>query len=343
MTDYTKEKAYSKKSIADSGKGAASGWNVASAAPNRNATSDALSRNAASTAPSRNAASDASGAKVQSLAASAPGIDSNVAQMHIKRRIIGRVLFALIIAITIALMLVSTPLFSISEIVVNGNNYYSSSAIISKSGLRIGDNGFSTLLGGNALTFIAFRCTPAEQAIISSCPYIKTIHARYELPRTILIDIEERNSSFIVPYFGSGLLIDGEGVIVDIMRDYRQSELPVAQGLPVERYDIGKSLITGDDLRVSMVLAVINAIKQADRESDDTMAWKVSEIDVSDLRSIMISMSNGIQINLGDGTEMYYRVSAAKEIMSYGIVEGEDGLIIFSNGARPVFVPNKKA
>ena len=255
------------------------------------------------------------------------------------RRIIGRVFFVILFALTVALIISATPLFSISDIEVNGNSYYSSGAIISKSGLSIGQNGFSALIGGNVFKALALRCSPAEQSIASACPYIKTIQARYVLPRTIRIDLEERNAAFVVPYFGSGLLIDGEGVVVDIVRDYRQSELPLAQGLPIERYDIGKALATGAEMGVGAVLSVINTIKQAGRDSDEIKAWDVNAIDVGDLRNITVSVNNSIDINFGDGTELYYRVNAAEEIMEHGIEEGETGLIIFSNGARPVFVP----
>ena len=255
------------------------------------------------------------------------------------RRAISKSFIILIIIFTLILLVSVTPIFSISEIKVDGNSYYDNSHIIASSGLRVGQNGFSALAGNNVIKMFTFRCASAEQAVASACPYIKTVQARYILPREIRIDVEERSKSFIVPYFGSGLLVDGEGVVVDIVKNYGDSELPVAQGLTVVGYEIGKSLAVGDDSRIDTVLSVINAVRQADRDSDEALAWNVDTIDISDLRNIFIAINNGISVNLGDGTELYYRVSAAKEIIARGIDEGSEGTIIFKNGARPVFVP----
>ena len=256
-----------------------------------------------------------------------------------KRRTIGRFLIVFLIALTSVLLIGVTPLFSISDIEINGNSYYNDTLIISKSGLRIGQNGFSALIGKNIFKSISFRCATAEQAVVSACPYIKSIQARYILPRTIRIDVEERYASFVAPYFSSGLLVDGEGVVVDITRNYIETGLPVALGLSVERYLIGEPLSVDYGYGIETILSVLNAIKQADRDSDETLAWKVETIDISDYRNIILNMNNGIGVNLGDGTDLYYRVSAAKEIIAHGIEEGSRGTIIFSNGARPVFVP----
>jgi cell division septal protein FtsQ len=237
----------------------------------------------------------------------------------------------------------ATPLFSITEIQVSGNNYYTKSQIVSKSGLQTGRNGFAALLGKNIFKVFSLRCADAEQAIASAFPYVKTVHARYSLPRTIVIEVEERSKSFIAPYFGSGLLIDGEGVVVDIIRDYGQSELPVAAGLSIKHYEIGKTLTQEDEAGIEAVIFIVNALRQADRDSDEVLAWNIEVIDVGDRDNMLLVLNNGITVNLGDGTELYYRVNAAKEIMAHGIGEGEEGAIVFSNGARPVFVPGGAA
>jgi len=254
-------------------------------------------------------------------------------------RIAGRIACIFLLTLTIALLIIATPHFSISEIKVSGNNYYSDSQIVAKSGLRTGQNGFTALRGNNIFKIISFRCDAAEDSVISACPYIKSINIRYILPAAIQIEVEERNKSVVIPYFGTGLLIDGEGVVVDIVRNYSQTGLPVASGLSVSRYEIGKAIAVRDELKIDAILSVVNALRQADRDSDEALAWRISEIDVSDMKNILLKINNGIDINLGDGTELYYRVSAVKEILVHGIDEGEEGVIVFSNGARPVFVP----
>ena len=251
-----------------------------------------------------------------------------------------KALLITLLAIATVFLVGVTPLFSISDISVSGNKYYSDSHIIEKSGLRAGQNGFSALLSKNIIKMLSLRCANAEQAVAAACPYVKSVQARYAPPRAISIEIEERGKSVIVPYFGSGLLIDGEGVVVDIVGNYRESELPVALGISIKRYEVGKTLSVEDESSVGSLLLIVNAIRQADRDGGGNLSWKVDSINVSDPRNLTLGINNGISVNLGDGTELYYRVSAAKEIMAHGVNEGEKGVIMFTNGARPVFIPD---
>ena len=266
-----------------------------------------------------------------------PGLE--FARVSNNRRIIGRFLLVFVFFLTIILLLCVTPLFSIADIEIYGNDYYNNNQIISKSGLYVGQNGFSALAGKNIFKSLSLRCAAAELAVASACPYVKSVQARYILPRTIRIDIEERSASFIAPYFGSGMLVDTDGVVIDSVRDYFNAGLPVAIGLSVTRCEIGEPLIDGAGWGIETILSVINAIKQADRDGDEEQAWVVDTIDINDHRNIIINIDNGITVNIGDGTDLYYRVSAAKEIIAHGVEKGRSGAIVFSNAARPVFIP----
>ena len=258
-----------------------------------------------------------------------------------KRRISAKAVFFVCFAIVAAtaLLICATPIFQISNIEINGNSYYSHIDILDKSGLRIGQNGLLALRGRNAVKILSLRCDAAERAAASACPYIKTVQVRYIPPNKVRIEIEERGKSVVVPYYNTGLLIDDEGIVVDIVRDCLQPGLPVAHGLAVASYNIGKPLQSGDGDRLVELLAVVSALRQADRESEEALLPSVASIDVGDPRNITLSLNGNLTINLGDGGELYYRVSAAKEILARGIAEGEEGSIVFYNGARPVFMP----
>ena len=278
----------------------------------------------------------APGAHAVPPASAAPPDDA--APASTARRRAGRIILTLILLLTTAMLIGLTPIFSITEINVSGNHYYSAGQIAAKSGLKLSQNGFSALLGKNVLKLFSMRCDGAEQAIKAACPYVKSVAVRYAPPRTIGIEVEERLKSFVVPYFGSGLLIDGEGVVVDIIKDYRQSDMPVALGLDIKRYEIGEALDPGGG-GLEAAISVVNALRQADRDGGGALAWEIETIDVGDPYNLSLSTGRGITVNLGDGTDLYYRVSAAKEILANGIKDGESGVVVFSNGARPVFIP----
>ena len=269
----------------------------------------------------------------------APGGDTLVPAGKKRAPVKSVILLCFVVAAAAAFAVCASPLFKITGIEVAGNSYYKKSHLIEKSGLYLGQNGFLSLSGGNAVKIIALRCGGAERAVLSACPYVRSIQARYVPPNTIRIEIEERDKSVIVPYYSSGLLIDDEGVVVDVVRDFRQSGLPVVNGMAVGNYEIGKTLRTAPEDKIESLLLVISALRQADRESGEGLSPLVEAIDVSSSKNITLSLSNGIVVNLGDGAELYYRVSAAKEILAHGIAEGETGTIKFYNGARPVFSP----
>jgi hypothetical protein len=247
-------------------------------------------------------------------------------------------LVSFIAALTLLLVSLS-PIFSVSAIEVHGNQYYSDDQIIGKSGLRVGQNGFSALLGGDVLKSLAFRSASAERGIAQACPYVKAVRVQYELPRLIRISVEERSKSVVAPYFDSGLLIDEEGYVVDIVKNVGDSGLPVVNGLSLEKYELGKKLPVKDEAGIDAVLALVSALRQADRDSGDVLAWEIKSIDVSDLKNIRLFLKSGLAANLGDGDDIYYRVSALKEIVFSGLEPGAAGLVDFSGGARPVYTP----
>ena len=239
----------------------------------------------------------------------------------------------------LALVVCATPIFKLTDIQVSGNSYYKKSAIVDKSGLRLGQNGLYALRGYNPIKIFSLRCAAAEQSVLAACPYVKTVQARYVAPKSVHIEVEERVKSVVVPYHNSALLIDDEGVVVDIARDCGEPGLPVVNGLPVSQYNVGKQLRSEDGAKVNALLMVISALKQADRDSEEALSPSVTGIDLADPKNIALILGERLRINLGDGAELYYKVSVAKEIISNGISGDESGTINFYDGARPVFMP----
>ena len=256
-----------------------------------------------------------------------------------KRVFILKTIVILVIVLFAMILLSASPLFSLAEIEVSGNMLYKEELIVDKSGLEYGQNCFSALLDKNILKALSLRSSSAERNISSSCPYIKNVEVQYHLPDKISIRVEERSKSVVVPYFESGILIDEEGYVVDIIKNFKQTELPVVTGFSFEKYDLGKKLAVKDEDSIELVLTIINALRQADRDSAQKLTYEIKSIDVTDVKSVKLLLKSGLAVNIGDGTDIYYRVSAAKEILFNGLEEGVKGIIDFSNNAKPVFIP----
>jgi hypothetical protein len=252
---------------------------------------------------------------------------------------LGRVFLILLIILLSLVVISSSPIFSISEIDVFGINYYNENQIIDKSGLIIGQNGFLALKGESVFSILSLRCGDAEKSIVEACPYVKKVNAKYSLPGRIIIEIEERSKSVVVPYQDLGLLVDEEGFVVDIIKNYQDSGLPIVRGIAFDSYSLGNKLAVENDRCLDTVITLISALRQADRDSADKLSYVVSSIDISDLKNIKFFIGDVFVVNLGDGSEIYYRVSTLKEIYYTGLTNGERGLIDFSLSAKAVFIP----
>jgi len=238
-----------------------------------------------------------------------------------------------------AALLALSPVFSITSISVSGNDHYGAAQIVSACGVSVGQNGFSAVVsGGSPVRMAAMRIASAEEAILSAYPYVKSVRARFLPPGAVEIEIEERSKSVVVPYLGSGLLVDEEGYVVDVVKDVASTELPVVSGLEFDRYQLGRRLEVSDSACAEAMIAIVGALRQSDREGGE-LAWEIQTIDVSDRKNILLKLKSGLVVNLGSNDDMYYCISATKEIVFRGLEHGAKGLVDFSRGPRPIYVP----
>ena len=258
---------------------------------------------------------------------------------RVRAATIVRILIITVVSAGALFLLSRASLFSISAIDVTGIQYYSKSQIIDISGLSIGQNGFQALGMQNIFDFFALRCTKVEKDIIESCPYVKKVYAKYRMPDKILIEIEERSRSVVIPYQGFGLLLDDEGYVIDVVRDHQDTGLPIVRGVSFDKYALGSKLVAESDMYIDIVITLISAIRQSDMDTADKLSNVIDSIDVSDLKNIKLFIGDRFVVNLGDGSDIYYRVSALREIYYDGLTSGERGIIDFSRGNKPFFEP----
>jgi len=251
------------------------------------------------------------------------------------------VLIPVLAALALAALAMS-PLFSIRSVVVVGAEYYGADEIARRSGLSEGQNGFRALAagGGSILDALCLRYGGAERGIAAACPYVKDVAARYEPPWTVRIEVEERTTSIVAPLMDSGLLVDEEGYVVDIIKDYRQSDLPVVLGVELARYALGEKLAVQDAPRFEAALGVIAAVRQQDQGSERDMGADVASIDVTDMQDVRLALKSGLVLKLGDLSDVHYQLTFAREIVYGSLAAGSKGVLDLSTGSRPVYMPD---
>jgi len=236
-------------------------------------------------------------------------------------------------AIIITLFVLS-PVFNIKNIEVYGNIESSENIIRKSSGIDFGSNGFIHM-GYDLLSFLKFRYSNAESKITRNCPWVKDAEVRFIVPSTIRIVIEERVPEALVQYFGTTLLIDRYGYVVDTVMDI-DCEIPFIKGLDIMKYEIGQKLYMENEDRIKKAFEIISVIKASDNSDEFKLYPLISCINTTDILNICLLIDSRITVNLGNSDELTYRVELMKKIYRENIKKNEKGLLDFTAGKYPV-------
>ncbi|HEY8348839.1 MAG TPA: FtsQ-type POTRA domain-containing protein [Clostridia bacterium] len=234
-----------------------------------------------------------------------------------------------------------SPFFNIKDIQVAGSTRYGTAELAAASGIRTGRNGFRVLFSSKSRPGL-FRIGDAEQAIIDSCPYVKSAKVRYIIPGTIRIDVTEREPAAIIDMKGISLLIDKDGYLLEIDpvldAETDESGLPVIRTAEPGSANPGKKLDIPEEMLLS-AFKVFDTIREIDAVNDVKLLPMVDYVDTSDLSNIRFSLQARIIVNLGKADELHYKINAAASIFNKNIKKTERGTLDFSFGKDPVFAP----
>ncbi|MDD3706190.1 MAG: FtsQ-type POTRA domain-containing protein [Clostridiaceae bacterium] len=220
-----------------------------------------------------------------------------------------------------AAFFLSSSFFQIKYLGVNGNNNVTREEIIKLSSIYYGEN--------------IFRINKRNSMkSIFQNPYVKMIKINRILPDRVVIDIIEREIMVYVPYVGSYLNIDEEGMILEINPAIKRVDLPVVKGLKFETFKVGEFLKVENEEQFSTTTQLIKVVKNAE------MLNMISEIDISDLSDIKLKIKEGIKANLGSADNLDYKISFAKSIVEDVKKSGIKGTIEMSHDGNPVFKPD---
>ncbi len=224
-----------------------------------------------------------------------------------------------IICISIVFLL-SSNLFTIINIVVEGNNNVSKEEIIRLSSIYYGQN--------------IFRINKKKSMRdILQNPYAEYIKISRNLPRTVTIDIIERKPIAVVPYVGSYLSIDKNGIILEVNTKIKNKDVPIIQGLKFSNFKIGDKLDLEVKQQFDTTLNIINAVNKAEFVNE------VSGIIMVDTDNLKMTTRKGITILLGNNNNIEYKVSFAKTMYDDASQKYVKGTIDITHYGNPVFKP----
>jgi cell division protein FtsQ len=208
--------------------------------------------------------------------------------------------FILIIGILVGVgmySLVESPLFRVEKIVVTGTERVSPEDVQNTCGIPLGTH------------FLKVRPQEATEAL-SSLPWVRTADIRVKVPGTLIVYVTERTPVGYIPIGGGFYSFDRDGVLLEVVNDMQDIDLPVLTGLDLDGWAgrlpepgfriADPRVIPAGDLLVSLL------------SSKET----ISEISVDVSGEHIIYMLDGMKVLFGQvGPDLDEKVGLLREIL----------------------------
>lgn len=233
-----------------------------------------------------------------------------------RRRNMSAYYFLVILLVAgVGLSLSMTFLFNINEIRVLGETKYSAEEIVNASQVYVGDN------------MVRLKSDEVKDKILSSLVYIENVKIKKAFPDVLEINVEP-----CVPYanieHGDGyILVSRSGKMLENNAVPRENLLTVT-GLSLVDTIYGNKLNSDDEQKLRIYERICDELEK--QEID-----RIVSVDLTDKYEIAMNYDNRISVELGDWTDIAYKLAYVKRVLGVEITEDEEGYFIMrgTNGA----------
>lgn len=193
-------------------------------------------------------------------------------------------------------VLLFTPLFSVKNINVVGNEKVDPATIINMSGITLGENIFKTDFA-------------QVENKVSKVAYVDNVKAKMKFPDTVVISVTEAQPSAYINFIGSYIAISEKGKILDIKQNFNEIDRPVVYGVKVDKFEIGTQIVADDEQRVGLLYEMLKQLNLSG------IIQKIQYLDISDTDNITMTLTNKISVKLGDTEGIKYKISYLKSVL----------------------------
>ncbi len=214
------------------------------------------------------------------------------------------IVFAVIVALSVFLSL--TVVFKTTEIVIKGDNIpYSAEEVIQTSGLKQGENIFTS------------RKKFAAKKIVEKYPYIESAEVSVKIPGTQIITVEAAIPSFQVSVSGGFAVVSAKNRVLEITEKQR-ANIPLLKGLKVTNTAVGEYISFEKAATQQVLNEVINNINENEVPN-------IYGIDISNSANIKLNYDNRITILLGVPEDVGYKLRTAMSIINNQLAASDKG------------------
>lgn len=233
-----------------------------------------------------------------------------------RRRILKFLTFIIFIS-AIVVFLLKSDYFVVKNVAVKDNKYVQTKEVIV----------MAEVLNKN---IFMLKGSDIKEKLCNN-PYIEDIGIRKRLPSTIEISIKEKSIMGLVQIKSGFINVDSNGKMVQVVNQFPGKGLPLIEGVKVEQYIPNDSLIKKDDIRLNALKEALKASRIKELEN------RIYSINVADAYNIVYKTTEGIEIRVGDSSNLNYKLSYALTILNSAAVKGNKGYIEIQQDGNAIF------
>jgi cell division protein FtsQ len=235
-------------------------------------------------------------------------------------------------------LVVWSPLLSLRRLDVTGQERCTVAEIVNAAGIAPGDHLLLPVRWEPGLGPVT-RLYDVRRSV-ERLPWIAEALVTWQMPRDVRIRVTEREPFARLPYLGGYLLVDAEGVVLQLQEGEPDPAVKELRGILFSGYANGYLPDMEEPERMEMGLRVLGALRNADPDAGPSLADAVRWVDVLAYDRVLISLEERVTVRLDPTGDLQYMLDFASEIFFRHIRPEESGMIDFTRGEDPSFIPD---
>ncbi|MCR4645897.1 MAG: FtsQ-type POTRA domain-containing protein [Oscillospiraceae bacterium] len=219
------------------------------------------------------------------------------------------VLAVLVLALGTIITLSLTVFFNIKTIRVTGCAEYNAEDIVKASGIEIGDN------------LVRLNRKYTEQRALDSLILVESVKVHKQFPNTVEIEVQKCTPAYNVSYEFGTLIVSEHGRILESSMDPAPGLVHIVGYDP--KVDTPGKQIEAKEERMDKVFGAFR-----DLIYEGSLGVPIVEVDMSDFNDIMVDFDNRIKFDMGNWSEITYKISFAEQIIASQPADKEGYLIM---------------
>ena len=219
----------------------------------------------------------------------------------ITKKLFGNLAFVLFILAAVGVALYYG--FLLSDIVVMGNENYTSDYIVERSGLKLG-------------THMLFVDLDQAEENIAQDPYLQVDSVTYIFPARVRIVVTERKAVAGIVGLDNNVIIDKNGYVLSMAGGTDISDLIQVTGVTVSGFELGQKLGQDNDFSTATLVQIISVLEQYD------LASSIKGIDLTTPLAISMTAQNGLKIQVGQATDLETKMDVLSKLLPRFVDQG---------------------